>query len=197
MKKERIAQRKRQTGETSIELILNLDGSGKADLVTGVPFLEHMLELFTRHGLFDLSIRASGDLHVDAHHLVEDLGLVLGEAFSEALGEKQGVRRYGMSLLPMDEALVMVAADLSGRPFLGFDLPLGAARLGNFETELVEEFMRAFVTKAQCTLHIRLQAGKNTHHIIEASFKGIGRALAEAVAFDGRVDGVLSTKGVL
>ena len=197
MKKERIAQRKRQTGETAIELILNLDGSGKADLVTGVPFLEHMLELFTRHGLFDLSIRASGDLHVDAHHLVEDLGLVLGEAFSEALGEKQGVRRYGMSLLPMDEALVMVAADLSGRPFLGFDLPLGAARVGNFETELVEEFMRAFVTKAQCTLHIRLQAGKNTHHIIEASFKGIGRALAEAVAFDGRVDGVLSTKGVL
>jgi imidazoleglycerol-phosphate dehydratase len=197
LKNERIAERKRQTRETSIELSLNLDGSGKADLATGVPFLEHMLELFTRHGFFDLKVKASGDLPVDAHHLVEDLGLVLGEAFFEGLGEKQGIRRYGMSLLPMDEALVMVAVDLSGRPLLAFDLPLGAARLGNFETELVEEFMRAFTSKAQCTLHIRLQAGKNTHHIIEAAFKGFGRALAEAVSFDGRVDGVLSTKGVL
>jgi imidazoleglycerol-phosphate dehydratase len=197
LKKERIAKIKRQTRETSIELSLCLDGSGKAGLKTGVPFLEHMLELFSRHGFFDMEVLASGDLPVDSHHLVEDLGLVLGEAFREALGDKDGVRRYGMSLLPMDEALVMVAVDLSGRPFLGFDLPLLCGSLGNFETELVEEFMRAFVNKVQCTLHVRLQAGNNTHHIIEAAFKGLGRALAEAVSFDTRVDGVLSTKGLL
>ncbi len=197
MKENRISQQNRQTKETSIELTLNLDGGGISDISTGVPFLEHMLELFTRHGFFDLTVKATGDLPVDAHHLVEDLGLVLGEAFASALGDKRGVRRYGMSLLPMDEALVMVAVDLSGRPYLGFELPLAAARLGNFETELVEEFLRAFVNKAQCTLHVRRQAGSNTHHIIEAAFKGLGRALAEAASFDDRVEGVLSTKGVL
>lgn len=195
--KERIASQKRQTGETCINLILNLDGSGKSELDTGLPFLEHMLSLFAHHGLFDLTIRAKGDLPVDAHHLVEDLGLVLGEVFHTALGDKSGLRRYGMSLLPMDEALVLVAADLSGRPYLGLDLPLPSTHLGNFETELVEEFLRAFVNRAQCTLHVRLQAGKNTHHIIEAAFKGLGRALDEATTFDSRLSGIPSTKGVL
>ncbi len=187
----------RKTGETDITLTLDVDGSGKAELVTGVPFLEHMLTLFARHGFFDLTVNAAGDLPVDAHHLVEDLGLVMGDAFREALGEKKGIRRYGSSLLPMDETLVMVAVDLSGRPYLGLDLPLPFSRIGNFETELVEEFLRAFVNRAQCTLHLRLQCGSNTHHIIEAAFKGLGRALDEATSIDERVSGIPSTKGVL
>jgi len=188
---------KRETKETKIELSLNLDGTGQAELACAVPFLEHMLTLLARHGLFDLEVRAEGDLAVDAHHLVEDLGLVLGDAFNQALGEKQGIKRYGMSLLPMDEVLVMVAVDISGRPFLGLDLPLPAESLGNFETELVTEFLRAFSARAKITLHVRLQAGGNTHHIIEAAFKGLGRALSEAVRIDPRVAGVPSTKGVL
>ncbi|MBS4029980.1 MAG: imidazoleglycerol-phosphate dehydratase HisB [Clostridiales bacterium] len=195
--KNRTSTQIRKTGETEIELTLHVDGSGNAELTTGVPFLEHMLTLFARHGFFDLTVRATGDLPVDAHHLVEDLGLVLGDAFREALGEKTGIRRYGSSLLPMDETLVMVAVDLSGRPYLGLDLPLPSSRLGNFETELVEEFLRAFTNRAQCTLHIRLQAGSNTHHMIEAAFKGLARALDEATSMDKRVTGVPSTKGIL
>jgi imidazoleglycerol-phosphate dehydratase len=193
----RISTQIRKTGETEVKLILNVDGSGNAELTTGVPFLEHMLTLFARHGFFDLTINAAGDLPVDAHHLVEDLGLVLGDAFREALGEKTGIRRYGSSFLPMDETLVMVAVDLSGRPYLGLDLPLPSSRLGSFETELVEEFLRAFTSRAQCTLHIRLQSGNNTHHIIEAAFKGLARALDEATSFDERVTGIPSTKGIL
>jgi len=187
----------RKTAETTVSVTLNLDGSGQAELGLDVPFLEHMLELFARHGFFDLESTAHGDLAVDAHHTVEDLGLVLGEAFGEALGDRAGIRRYGASLLPMDETLVLVAADLSGRPYLGLDLPLPAARLGNFESELVEEFLRAFANKARLTLHVRLLAGKNTHHIIEAVFKGLGRALDEATSREPRLTGVPSTKGVL
>ncbi|MCR3922249.1 MAG: imidazoleglycerol-phosphate dehydratase HisB [Firmicutes bacterium] len=188
---------KRTTKETDIALTLQLDGSGQIDIDCGVPFLEHMLTLFARHGFFDLTIKATGDLPVDAHHLVEDVGLVLGEAVSEALGDKVGIKRYGSIILPMDEALVAVAIDCSGRPYLGFDLPLAAARLGTFETELVEEFLRAFSNRAQCTLHAKLLAGRNTHHIIEALFKGLGRALDEATSYDVRVQGVPSTKGLL
>jgi imidazoleglycerol-phosphate dehydratase len=187
----------RKTGETAIELALTLDGEGRAELETGVPFLEHMLTLFARHGFFNLTVRASGDLPVDAHHLVEDIGLVLGEAFEQALGEKQGINRYGSIMLPMDEALVLVALDLSGRPWLGYGLTLPSLRLGNFETELVEEFLRAFSNRAKCTLHVRQLAGTNTHHIIEAVFKGLGRALDQATALDSRVIGIPSTKGIL
>ncbi len=193
----RKAELARETKETKIQVSLNLDGTGRVALATGVPFLEHMLALLARHGLFDLTVRAEGDLEVDSHHLVEDLGLVLGDAFNQALGDKKGITRYGMSLLPMDEVLVMAAVDISGRPCLGLDLPLPAERLGNFETELVAEFLRAFATRARITLHLRLQAGGNTHHIIEAAFKGLGRALAEAVRPDPRVDGIPSTKGTL
>jgi imidazoleglycerol-phosphate dehydratase len=156
-----------------------------------------MLELFARHGFFDLEISAAGDLEVDAHHTVEDLGLVLGEALATALSDRTGIRRYGASLLPMDETLVLVAVDLSGRPYLGLELPLPSARLGNFETELVEEFLRAFVSKARLTLHVRAVSGKNTHHLLEAVFKGLGRALDEAASAEPRLAGVPSTKGVL
>lgn len=194
---KRTATKTRRTAETAVTITLSLDGTGRAEVSCGVPFLEHMLTLFAVHGFFDLSVQAEGDLPVDAHHLVEDLGLVLGDAFLAALGDKAGIRRYGQALLPMDEALVLVAADISGRPYLGLALPLPASRLGNFETELVEEFLRAFVSRARITLHVRLQAGSNTHHIIEAAFKGLGRALSEAVSLDPRVKGVPSTKGIL
>jgi imidazoleglycerol-phosphate dehydratase len=194
---KREVQLTRKTGETAIDLKLAISGKGTSSLQTGVPFFEHMLTLFARHGFFDLVISAQGDLPVDAHHLVEDVGLVLGDAFEQALGDKAGVKRYGSVVLPMDEALVLVAVDLSGRPYLGFDLMLPVTKLGNFETELVEEFLRAFVNRAKCTLHVKQLAGTNTHHIIEAAFKGLGRALDEATALDPRVEGVLSTKGLL
>jgi len=195
--KNRTAAITRKTAETAVSVILGLDGSGRTTLECGVPFLEHMLELFARHGFFDLEISAAGDLEVDAHHTVEDLGLVLGEALATALADRAAIRRYGASLLPMDETLVLVAVDLSGRPYLGLDLPLPAARLGNFETELVEEFLRAFVSKARLTLHVRAVSGKNTHHLLEAVFKGLGRALDEATSAEPRLSGVPSTKGVL
>lgn len=195
--KKREATITRKTGETAIELQLELDGEGRSSLVTGVAFFEHMLTLFTQHGFFNLQLQAEGDLPVDAHHLVEDVGLVLGDAFAAALGDKAGIKRYGSALLPMDEALVLVAVDLSGRPHLGFRLSLGAARLGNFETELVEEFLRAFVNRAKCTLHVQQLAGSNTHHLIEAVFKGLGRALDEATGLEPRLKGIPSTKGIL
>ncbi|MDW7685102.1 MAG: imidazoleglycerol-phosphate dehydratase HisB [Bacillota bacterium] len=195
--KTREAKISRKTAETAIELTLNIDGRGNAELSTGIPFLEHMLTLFARHGFFDLTVNAAGDLPVDAHHLVEDLGLVLGDAFAEALGDKAGIRRYGSFLLPMDETLVMIAIDLSGRPYLSCDVNLPAGRLGTFETELVEEFLQAFVNRAKCALHVKLLNGRNTHHIIEAVFKGLGRALDEATAADPRVQGIPSTKGIL
>jgi len=195
--KKREASKARKTGETTVALRLGLDGTGRVSLATGVAFFEHMLTLFARHGFFDLDLEAEGDLPVDAHHLVEDVGLVLGDAFAEALGDKAGISRYGSVLLPMDEALVLVAVDLSGRPFLGFKLDLPTTRLGNFETELVEEFLRAFVNRAKCTLHVQQLAGSNTHHLIEAVFKGLGRALDEATALEPRLNGIPSTKGIL
>lgn len=194
---KRMASVRRQTKETEIDLTLVLDGKGEAELDCGVPFLEHMLTLWSYHACFDLQLQAKGDWQVDAHHVVEDVGLVLGETLHQALGDKAGITRYASLALPMDEALVLVAIDLSGRPYLGFDLPLPAERVGNFETELVEEFLRAFTNRAHCTLHAKLLAGRNTHHIIEALFKGLGRVLGTASRVEGRVPGIPSTKGLL
>lgn len=187
----------RTTTETDIKLTLNLDGQGSYQLDTGVPFLDHMLALWARHGMFDLSIEAQGDIEIDDHHTVEDIGICLGRAIAEACGNKAGIRRYGTSFVPMDEALAMVVADLSGRAFLAYDVPMLASRVGDFDTELVEEFMRALANQAGITLHVRLMAGKNTHHIIEAVFKALGRALREAVSIDARIEGIMSTKGQL
>lgn len=187
----------RATGETDIKVKLDVDGGGRAETDTGVPFLNHMLELLAGHGGLDLEIRATGDLAVDAHHTVEDAGICLGQALREALGDKRGIRRYGHVLLPMDEALAAVAVDISGRGLLVFNVPLPAERVGQFDTELVEEFLRALAHNAGITLHVHLLAGRNTHHIIEAVFKGLGRAIREAVGIDDPGGGVPSTKGVI
>ena len=188
----------RQTGETDIRMALALDGAGIYEINTGCGFLDHMLALFARHGRFDLTISCKGDTHVDDHHTVEDVGITLGQAFAMALGEKRGITRYGSMLLPMDEALCMVAADASGRGYLGFDATLPASKVGTFDTELVKEFFWAFVREAAITLHIRGFAGENTHHIIEAMFKGFGRAMRQAVSVDaGFADEIPSTKGTL
>lgn len=187
----------RKTGETDITLSVDIDGVGKANTNTGVGFLDHMLNLFARHGLFDLEIEAKGDLEVDAHHTVEDVGIVLGQALRQALGEKKSIKRYGSSFVPMDEALAQVSLDLSGRPYLVFDAQLECEKLGNMETELVEEFFRAVAFNAGITLHIKVLYGSNTHHIIEAMFKAFGRALDDATRKDDRIEGVMSTKGTL
>lgn len=184
----------RKTGETDIEMFLNLDGTGQYDIRTDCGFMKHMLELFTRHGGFDLSIRCDADYYVDDHHAVEDMGIVIGKGFKEALGEKRGIRRYGSMLLPMDEALVQVALDISGRSMLAFDIDV-KDKVGDFDTELVKEFFLAMTREMGLTLHIRQLAGENTHHIIEAVFKGVARALKEAVAVEG--DEIPSTKGTL
>jgi imidazoleglycerol-phosphate dehydratase len=187
----------RKTKETSIRVKLGLDGVGRSRLALGIPFLEHMLTLWSAHGLFDLEARAEGDLDVDQHHVVEDLGLVLGQAFAQALGDKRGIVRYGFSAVPMDESLVETALDLSGRPFLVYGLKLRQRRLAGFDTELVVEFLRAFTQTAGVTLHVTQRAGGNTHHLVEAAFKGLGRALQAAVAKNPRIQGVPSTKGKL
>lgn len=188
----------RKTAETYITLGLCLDGTGEVSVNTGVGFLDHMLTLFARHGRFDLSVACTGDTQVDDHHSVEDIGIALGAAFAEALGDKRGINRYGSMLLPMDEALVLVAADLSGRSTLRFGLELPAQKVGTFDTELVEEFFLAFTRTAGVTLHLRQLDGSNTHHIIEAAFKGFGRALRQAVAVDpAAADDIPSTKGIL
>jgi imidazoleglycerol-phosphate dehydratase len=184
----------RKTGETDIEMFLNLDGTGQYEVRTDCGFMKHMLELFARHGGFDLNIRCVGDHYVDDHHAVEDMGIVLGKGFKEALGDKRGIRRYGSMLLPMDEALVMVACDISGRGTLVYDLEL-KDKVGTFDTELVKEFFLALTREMGLTLHIKQINGENTHHIIEAAFKGVARALKEAVAVEG--DEIPSTKGVL
>lgn len=193
----RTAKIMRSTTETQINLDVNLDGNGVGKIDSKVPFLDHMLYLLARHGFFDLTLQARGDIRIDAHHTVEDIGICLGQAFSRALGDKAGIVRYGHVLIPMDEALALVAVDLSGRSHLSFQVDLPVARVGDFDTELVEEFMRALVNNAQMTLHIRMLAGKNTHHTIEAIFKALGRALRAAWAMDSRATGVPSTKGVL
>jgi imidazoleglycerol-phosphate dehydratase len=193
----RKAQVERNTKETSISLRLVLDGTGTTAIETGVGFLDHMLDLLARHAGFDVVLRAMGDLHVDDHHLVEDVGIVLGDSIKKALGEKEGVTRYGWSIVPMDESLVMCAVDLGGRPFLSYGLELPARRIKKFETELIEEFFRAAVNSAGMNLHLRQLAGRNTHHIVEAAFKAFARALGQAVTISPRVSGVPSTKGVL
>ncbi len=188
----------RKTAETDVSLRLSLDGSGRSQIRSGVGFLDHMLTLFARHGRFDLSVECRGDTQVDGHHSVEDVGICLGQAFREALGDKAGITRYGDTTLPMDEALVLTAVDLSGRGYLGCELPLPAEKVGDFDTELVEEFWAAFARSGELTLHIRLLAGRNTHHIIEAAFKSAARSLRKAVAVDPALGGeVPSTKGVL
>lgn len=187
----------RVTNETNIALVLGLDGSGKTDIQTGIGFLDHMLNSFARHGFFDLDCKGKGDLYVDSHHLIEDTGIVLGEAIKKALGDKKGIRRYGNFLLPMDEALVLCALDLSGRPYLVFDAEFTTDRVGYFDTEMVKEFFYAVSYSAGMNLHIRQIAGSNNHHIIEAMFKAFAKALDEATGYDARVTDVLSTKGTL
>jgi len=188
---------KRQTKETSIDLTLSVDGTGKAEIVTGVPFLNHMLTLFTVHGFFDLTIDAKGDTDVDDHHTVEDIGICLGQAFARALGDKGGIARYGLSYLPMDETLVRVVVDISNRPCLHYDAPVPDQKLGTFDTALSLEFMRAFSQHCGVTLHVDLLHGENSHHIIEAVFKGLGRAMAQASERLDTLTGSLSSKGVL
>ncbi len=187
----------RRTKETQIQLEFTIDGQGQVDLRTGVPFLDHMLTLFCVHGLFDMTLQAVGDLEVDAHHTVEDIGICLGEALAMALGDRKGIRRYGFAVTPMDEACAQVALDLSNRPYLVYQTPPLAASVGQFETELVPEFLRAFCLRGGVTLHIQAPYGSNTHHIIEALFKALGRALDEATRTDERRAGVPSSKGSL
>ena len=187
----------RKTNETSIDVDFELDGAGASRVSTSIPFLDHMLELFARHGLFDLTVEAVGDLEIDAHHTVEDIGICLGSALSEALGSKKGINRYGDCLMPMDEILVETAVDISGRPSVHYEVELPSELIGAYDTSLTIEFLQAFVNNAGLTLHLRLIRGGNAHHVVEAVFKGLARALKEAVAFDPRVQGVPSTKGKL
>ena len=193
----RTATIERNTKETQIRLSIDLDGKGSASVNTGVGFLDHMLTLFAHHGRFDLQVTGHGDLHVDPHHTVEDVGITLGQAITNALGDKAGIVRYGNFTVPMDEALVMCALDLSGRPYLMLDINLPAIRLGEMDTELVEDFFQALANNALMNLHIRQLSGRNTHHIIEAAFKAVARALDAAVQLDPRVQGIPSTKGTI
>ena len=194
----RTAEIVRETAETSVRLTLDLDGTGKHDVDTGVGFLDHMLALLARHGRFDLTVRCRGDVQVDDHHSVEDIGICLGKAFKKALGDKRGICRYGDMLLPMDEALILSAADLSGRSFLVYELQIPTEKIGTFDTQLTEEFLTAFAANAGITLHIRQLSGKNSHHIVEGAFKSVARSLRKAVAIDPDFSGeVPSTKGVL
>lgn len=193
----RTAQIQRNTKETNIECSLNLDGAGISNIDTGIGFFNHMLEGFTKHGLFDLDMKITGDLIVDCHHTIEDAGIVLGETIKNAIGNKQGIRRYGSSILPMDESLVLCAIDLSGRPYLVFDAAFTTDRVGYMDTEMVKEFFYAISYSAGMNLHIKLLHGSNSHHIIEAMFKAFAKSLDEAVMFDERITDVLSTKGSL
>ena len=193
----RIASIDRSTKETAIKVNLTLDGSGKHEIATGVAFFDHMLTQIARHGFFDLTIKATGDLEVDAHHTVEDVGICLGEAFKQALGDKVGIRRYGRGTMPMHEALASVVLDFSGRPFLVWHVDLPKAQVGTFDLELVQEFFTAFCNHAGANLHVNLAYGDNLHHIVEAVFKALARALDEATQIDPRVQGVLSSKGAL
>ena len=194
----RRAEITRETAETAIRVALDLDGTGRAEIATGIGFLDHMLTALARHSLIDMAIAAKGDLHIDFHHTAEDVGIVIGQALRRALGEKRGIRRYGQSLLPMDEALAECAIDISGRPFLAWSVPFARDKVGEMDTELFEEFFRAFAFNAGITLHMTLKAGTNAHHVAEACFKAAARALRQAVEPDPRAGGAIpSTKGVL
>ena len=193
----RRASLERTTGETRINLSLSLDGDGRSDIRTSIPFFDHMLTLLSRHGLLDLEIAAKGDIEVDYHHTVEDVGITLGQALAKALGDKSGIRRYGHAYVPMDEALARVVVDCSGRPFLAYEAPRGVEAIGLFPFQLVEEFLRAVAVNAGLTLHVSILAGRDAHHMAEAVFKALGRALDIAVSHDNRVKGIPSTKGVL
>jgi imidazoleglycerol-phosphate dehydratase len=193
----RSASLDRKTSETEIILRISLDGEGRSLIRTGIPFFDHMLTLFSRHGLIDLDVEAKGDIEVDYHHTVEDVGLALGAAFAKALGDKSGSRRYGSAYVPMDEALARVVVDCSGRPYLAYEVPRGVEAIGLFPFQLVEEFLRAFSVQAGLTLHVSILAGRDAHHMAEAIFKALGRALDVAVSRDDRVKGIPSTKGVL
>lgn len=193
----RSADLSRKTAETDITLKLNIDGRGNSTIDTGIGFLDHMLTLFSKHGLLDLELKACGDLQVDAHHTVEDIGIVLGQALKESLGDKKSIKRYGNSHVPMDEALAMVSLDFGGRPYLVYNVSYTNERVGDMETELVEEFFRAVSANAGMNLHINVLYGSNNHHIAEAVFKAFGRAVDEAARKDDRIEGVMSTKGML
>ena len=193
----RIATVNRETKETKISCTLNLDGTGKYDINTGIGFFDHMLSGFARHGLFDLTLKAEGDLYVDSHHTVEDVGIVLGQAIKEALGEKAGICRYGFFILPMDETLMLCALDLSGRPFFSYDVNLTVDRLGEMDVEMAKEFFYAISYSAGMNLHIKMLSGDNNHHILEAMFKAFAKSLDQATGKDSRIEGVLSTKGTI
>ena len=193
----RTAKASRKTKETEIAVELELDGSGAAEIETGIPFFNHMLEIFARHGLFDLKMKAKGDIEVDFHHTVEDVGLALGQAFKEGLGDKQGICRFGEASVPLDETLAHVVVDLSGRPYLSYNVKIRPGRVGNFDTDLPHEFFQAFANQLGMNLHINVFQGENPHHIIEACFKALARAMERATRVDQRIKGVLSTKGSL
>lgn len=193
----RTAKVSRKTKETDINANLDLDGSGNAEIQTGMPFFNHMLEIFVRHGLFDLDLQAKGDIDVDYHHTVEDVGLALGQAFKEGLGDKKGICRFGEASVPLDETLAQVVVDLSGRPYLSYNVKIRPGRVGNFDTDLPHEFFQAFANQLGMNLHINLMRGENPHHIIEACFKALARAMERATRIDPRIQGVLSTKGSL
>ena len=195
--KQRKAHVKRKTGETDVELTLNLDGKGKANISTGVGFLDHMLDLFTKHALIDLTIRASGDQRVDDHHTVEDVGICLGQALKDALGDKKGITRFASTSVPMQESLADIAIDISGRPALVFNVNFNTNRIGNFDASLVREFLEAFSANAGINLHVNVSYGSNAHHIVEAIFKGLAKALDRAIKIDERMEGVPSTKGTM
>ncbi len=197
MSEQRIGKVKRDTKETQISLELNLDGKGDAEIETGIGFFDHMLEGFTKHGLFDLKLNVSGDLHVDGHHSVEDTGIVLGNAIRKAVGSKKGIKRYGYMILPMDDALVLCAIDLCGRPYFSYEAAFDTEKIGYLDTELIREFFYAVSYSAMMNLHIKVISGTNSHHIAEAMFKSFAKALDMAVSYDERISDVLSTKGTL
>ena len=198
MAKQRTSKVTRKTNETDIEVMLNLDGNGSGKISSGIPFLNHMLDLFSRHGFFDLSIQAKGDIEIDYHHLVEDMGISIGQAFKDALGDKSGIKRYGFFILPMDETLVTVSLDLSNRPYIVYDVDSSISMVRDFNIQLFKEFFQAFANEAGCNLHIRLEYGNEPHHIAEAIFKGFAKALDQATSLEPRLEGrVPSTKGTL